>query len=225
MEKRSCCLSNPSEAVKQLVVCDSVREHGRLVEALGCGSLNVMDILPEIIHFIQKRSEMGELVTSEEILEDLVQRGILKPEAEEDRSGFETLLKEAIENHEEMREISDKAKRSYYYSTRGMTEAYAGILIQKGEDPLALMAETIRENSLRYPRPVRLDMFEEPPFGLTPNEISSCLKRMTEEKAYQDIQQTSTSIGTVFLYSKLHLEPDYASMLAEWFDVGQSKSP
>jgi hypothetical protein len=27
------------------------------------------------------------------------------------------------------------------------------------------------------------------------------------------------------LYSILHLEPDHASMLAEWFDVGQSNYP
>jgi hypothetical protein len=42
---------------------------------------------------------------------------------------------------------------------------------------------------------------------------------------YQDIAQTTSSIGTVFLFSRLYLEPDYASMLAEWIDVGQAKSP
>jgi hypothetical protein len=48
---------------------------------------------------------------------------------------------------------------------------------------------------------------------------------MAGAKEYQDIAQTTSSIGTVFLFSRLHLEPDYASMLAEWIDVGQSKSP
>ncbi len=179
----------------------------------------------EIVHFVRTKSEAGELVTTEEVLEELVLKGILKPGAEEDRSGLEELLKEGVANDEELREITDKTKRSYYYSTRGMTDAYAGILILKDGDPLVLMAETVREDSRRYPRPVRLDIFEGPPFSLTPEEIGRCLKRMAEEEAYRDIEQTSTSIGTVFLYSRLHLEPDYASMLAEWFDVGQSASP
>ncbi len=179
----------------------------------------------EIVHFVRARSKAGELVTEEEILEALVLKGILKPGAEEDRSELEELLKETIENHEELRKITDGTKRSSYYSTQGMTDAYAGILILKDGDPLVLMAGTIREDSRRYPRPVRLDIFEGPPFSLTPEEIGRCLKRMAEQEAYRDIEQTSTSIGTVFLYSRLHLEPDYASMLAEWFDVGQSASP
>ena len=68
-------------------------------------------------------------------------------------------------------------------------------------------------------------MFEDPPFELTPEEISSCLERMADQEAYRDIQRTTTSIGTVFLFSTLYLEPDYASFLAEWIDVGQVNSP
>jgi hypothetical protein len=33
----------------------------------------------------------------------------------------------------------------------------------------------------------------------------------------------TTSIGTVFLFSTLYLEPDYATFLAEWVDVEQFK--
>jgi hypothetical protein len=29
----------------------------------------------------------------------------------------------------------------------------------------------------------------------------------------------------VFLYSTRHLDPDHASMLAEWLDVGQYRNP
>ena len=179
----------------------------------------------EIVNFIRTVSEAGRIVTPNEILEDLAGKCLLKSEDEEDRAKFGTLLKDVIKNNEDLREISGKKAAVHYYSQHSMTEAYAGILIQKVEGPLTLMAETIRENSRRYPRPVRLDIFEEPPFDLTPEEISLCLKEMVEQEEYHDIQQTTTSIGTVFLYSKLYLEPDYASMLAEWVDVGQSKSP
>jgi hypothetical protein len=185
-------------------------------------SLNPLDL--EILNLIRTTSEAGRIVTPNEVFEGLVRKGLLKSE-EEDRVKFGAFLKGVIKNNEDLREISGKKAAVHYYSQRSMTDAYAGILIQKGEGPLTLMAETIRENSRRYPRPVRVDMFEEPPFDLTPEEISLCLKNMAEQEEYHDIQQTTTSIGTVFLYSKLHLEPDYASMLAEWFDVGQSKSP
>jgi hypothetical protein len=179
----------------------------------------------EIVKCIRTKSEAGQLVTSDEIFEGLVEKGVLKSGSEGDRETSGTFLKDVIKKNEDLREISNKKGDLHYFSTSGMTEAYAGILIQKGEDPLVMMAETVRENSRRYPRPVRLDIFEEPPFSLTPQEVSLCLKRMAEQEEYQDIAQTTTSVGTVFLFSRLHLEPDYASMLAEWYDVGQSKSP
>lgn len=106
-----------------------------------------------------------------------------------------------------------------------MSEAYARLLIRKEGDPLLLIAETVRENSKIYPRPIRMDTFKNPPFDLTEDEISTCLKRMAEDEQYRDIAETKTSLDTVFLYSTLHLEPDYASMLAEWIDVGQFENP
>jgi hypothetical protein len=65
----------------------------------------------------------------------------------------------------------------------------------------------------------------EPPFDLTQVEILECLRKMAEEGEFQDISQTTTSIGTTFLYSNQHLDSSYASMLAEWFDVGQANNP
>jgi hypothetical protein len=68
-------------------------------------------------------------------------------------------------------------------------------------------------------------MFTNSPFDLDPEEIQACLVRMTGPSDYKDICQTTTSIGNVFLYSTLHLEPGYAAMLAEWLDVGQANNP
>jgi hypothetical protein len=56
-------------------------------------------------------------------------------------------------------------------------------------------------------------------------EILTCLEKMSDQKEYQDIAQTTTSTGTVFLYSDIYLDPGYASMLAEWLDVGQFNNP
>jgi len=177
-----------------------------------------------IIGFIESRSEAGQLVTAEEVYAEFLRMGFLK-EGENPLAEFEALLKETVEQKEDLREIADEKGLSRYYSARSMAEPYARILVRRGEDPLVGVAEVIRDNSRRYPRPVRLDLFEDPLFGLTPEEISACLKKMGEMEEYQDIQQTTTSIGTVFLYSRQSLDPDHAAMLAEWLDVGQSNNP
>jgi len=180
---------------------------------------------PPIANFIRVKSEAGQVVASREIFEVLANQGILKPASGEQFQGFEAVLKKAINDNEDLKEVSDGKGNFRYYSAQSMAEPYAKILSRKGENPVHLMAEVIRENSQRYPRPVPLELFEGPPFDLTPEEILSCLKEMAEGRDYQDIAQTTSSIGTLFLFSKLHLEPDYASMLAEWIDVGQSESP
>lgn len=106
-----------------------------------------------------------------------------------------------------------------------MSEAYAKALVRRRGDALRLMAETIRENPLKYPRPIPLHLFQDLPFEMTEEEIESCLGKMKNLEGYEDIAQTTTSIGTVFLYSKAHLDPDHAAMLAEWLDVGQFNNP
>jgi hypothetical protein len=177
-----------------------------------------------ITDFVRRRSEAGQLVTGEDIFNEFLRMGMLT-EKENLFAEFEDLLKETVKQNEELKEIVDAKGLVHYYSVRSMAETYAKILIRSGEDPLLLMAEMVRENSNRYPRPVPLTLFEDPPFGLTPGEISSCLNKMANQQGYQDIRQTTTSIGTVFLFSTLYLEPDYASFLAEWTDVGQANNP
>ena len=177
-----------------------------------------------VTDFIRRRSEAGQLVTAEDIYGEFLRMGILT-EKENQLAGLEVLLKETVKQNEELKEILDGKGLSHYYSVQSMAETYARILIQREGDPLLMMAEVIRENSQRYPRPVPLSMFEDSPFGLTPEEISLCIKRMADQETYRDIEQTTTSIGTVFLYSRQYLEPDHAAMLAEWLDVGQSNNP
>jgi hypothetical protein len=106
-----------------------------------------------------------------------------------------------------------------------MTQTYAGILHQKQNNHLQLIAETVRQNSAVYPRPIPLDMFTQPPFELTRQEVLNDIQRMAAEEEYRDIMQTTTSVSGVFLYSTLHLDSEYASMLAEWLDVGQFENP
>jgi hypothetical protein len=60
---------------------------------------------------------------------------------------------------------------------------------------------------------------------MTEDDIKTCLQQMTGQEEYTDIRQTTSSIGTIYLFSSTHLEPGHASMLAEWLDVGQFRNP
>jgi hypothetical protein len=179
---------------------------------------------PEIIGLIRAKSEAGQLVLAEEVYEEFLKMGILR-ENENSFAEFETFFKEMVDRNDDLKGIKDGKGVSHYYSSGSMVKSYAQIIVQRGIDPWILMAEVVRENSESYPRPVPVDLFGDSPFDLTREEISACLKEMAGLKEYQDIQQTTTSAGRVFLYSRQYLEAGYAAMLAEWVDVGQSTSP
>ena len=173
---------------------------------------------------IREKSKDGRFVLMEEVLSELLNRGFLKSEKERDRfAEASSILEEALNRNEDLRERKGKDGLSRYYSSLAMSEAYATLLTRKEEDLLLMMVEIIRENSAIYPRPVPLDLFMEAPFDLTQEKIFECLRKMEQQAEYQDIARTTTSIGTVFLYSNRHLDPGHASMLAEWLDVGQAQ--
>jgi hypothetical protein len=174
---------------------------------------------------IRRKSKSGQLTLSDEILVELTRQGLLKSEDSNRGSQFEAILKHTIEKNEDLKEICGREGIPQYYSIENMTEKYARVLIQKREDSLALMAEIIRENSKIYPRPIPLGIFRESPFDFTQEEVLSYIKKMAEQEEYLDINQTATSIGTIFLYSTLYLDPNYATSLAEWIDVGQANNP
>ena len=183
------------------------------------------EVCANILKIIRDRSETGQLLRAEEILTELKGQGILESQKIEEKTYLETLLKQVLQENRDLREISGRNGIAYYHSVQSLSETYAGILVWKSENPLGLIAEVVRKNSQLYPRPVSVDSFLEPPFGLTGEEIAECLTTMGEQKEFQDIAQTITSVGTQFLYSTEHLDPDHTFMLAEWLDVGQVNNP
>jgi len=174
---------------------------------------------------IRTSSEAGQLISEPEILHRLAEQCILTPSGTDSAQEVGDLLREAVEENEDLHELSARDGSRHYYSSQFMTQAYALILLQKQGDPLHLIASIVRENSALYPRPVPLDIFTQPPFALGRQEVLNDLERMAAEERYQDIMSTKTSASRVFLYSTLHLEPEHASMLAEWLDVGQFENP
>jgi hypothetical protein len=177
----------------------------------------------EIAMIIRGKSQSGKLVSLNEIFQELLDRNLLK--ADEAQNLFEIILEKALEENEDLGKLHTEGEEPCFFSSQFMSESYARILVQKESNPMLLIAEIVRENSDIYPRPVSLDAFRNSPFDLTQEEIQAYLNQMAKQDEYKDIQQTTTSIGTVFLYSTLHLDPGYASMLAEWLDVGQVDNP
>lgn len=169
-----------------------------------------------IAEFIRNASRDARLASKEEItqIKDLW--------GDEDPNQIDRILREALESNKDLHELNP-AGVPRYYSTLHMTESYARILGGKG-NPLRLIAEVVREASA-YPRPVPVDAFKEPPFQMTDEEILACLSLLEREEGMEDIRRTTTSIGTVFLFSTLHLDPDHAALLAERLDVGQLIDP
>ena len=174
---------------------------------------------------IRKLSGEGRFASGADVLEDL--RALeLFPEAPEDApAALEDILAAALAKSPDFVPVGGAAAERRFYSSQFMTKAYAGLLLRKEGEPLVLIAETVRENSALYPRPLPLGAFEQPPFSLTRAEILDCLGRMAAQDAYRDIARTRTSAGNEYLYSTAHLEPDYASSLAQWIDVGQYDNP
>ena len=178
-----------------------------------------------IVAMIRQNSEAGQLIAEPEILRRIADQHLLTPPAADPAEETAKILENAMDGNEDLHELAAQDGSRRYYSSPFMTQAYAMILLQKQGDPLRLIAEIVRQNSEVYPRPVSLDVFTQPPFDLTRQEVLNDLERMAAEEEYRDIVSTTTSASRVFLYSTLHLESQHASMLAEWLDVGQFNNP
>ncbi len=177
-----------------------------------------------VADMIRQSSEAGQLIAESEILCRLAEQHRFPSREADGREEAGRILKEGLEGEDLHGLVAPDGTRRYY-SSLFMTEAYAEILIQKEGDPLRLIAETVRENSAAYPRPVPMDLFTQTPFAFTGQEVRSYVERMAAEEEFRDIAATTTSASRIFLYSTLYLDADYASMLAEWVDVGQVENP
>jgi hypothetical protein len=174
---------------------------------------------------IREKSRGGQLTPAEAIFDE----ASAAREEEMSEASREDALKELprlmMEENKDIRAMFSRSSSGYYYSTLFMTERYAEMLLKKEDDPLRLVADLVRENAAQYPRPTPIDVLEGSPFDMSQEQILACLQDLAAREEYEDIERLSTSTGTVFLYSTLHLDPAHASMLAEWIDVGQFENP
>lgn len=141
-----------------------------------------------------------------------------------DSTVFPTLLAETLAENDDLALLKGLDGGEYYHSPSLLSVTYAEIITGK-EVPLAMIVETVRKNSREYPRPIALEIFEYPPFDLTPEELEGCLHKIAADPESADIKYVESCVGTVYLYSERYLDEDYASFLADKEDVGMVESP
>ncbi|MDQ5986231.1 MAG: putative protein YdhW [Syntrophus sp. SKADARSKE-3] len=181
--------------------------------------------IPELVaELIQERSEAGQLVSQDEILNFLIDKRFCMRNEEAQICHTRQMLRELIVNHPDLEEIAE-GKWRCYYSSASMTRSYAGLMLQKRIGRLPLIAEAVRESSRVNQCPVAVDSFTRYPFDLSEHDIIDALAAMIQAEEYGDIAQTVTSVSGIYLYSSRHLDSDYAHVLAEWLDVGQFDNP
>jgi len=178
------------------------------------------DNATEIAATIRKKSAAAELISENEIMGLLKDEHSLLMEGED----MAAILTQLIQENEDLHKLTG-AGSQFYYSSLHMTEAYATILLNKLDGPMRLISETVRQNTYTYQRPVPLDIFTKPPFNIAYDQVLDYLKTMAATDGYDDITTASTSASGIYLYSTSHLDTEYAKMLAEWLDVGQSDNP
>lgn len=171
---------------------------------------------------IRERSAEGVLVSAPEI-ETFLQEQLSRIDPETTGKDFSTILRRLPE-HEDLRVVTG-AGAEWYYSSMSMTKAYVGIVLRTLEGPVSMVAETVRENSEKYQRPVPVTLYERPPFNMEYKHVVECVTAMASLEGYDDVVMTTTSESAVYLYSTRYLETEHAEMLAEWLDVGRGENP
>jgi hypothetical protein len=172
---------------------------------------------------IREASRAGLLLGKDELSVNLRAHCLLGDD-EQAFPDMNALLAETLDIHHDLATLESISGRTLYHAPVLLSRTYAAILDRKAS-PVALIAEEVRRNSLEYPRPVPLDLFEESPFDLTPEQIGAALKTMGGSPEFRDITYTTTGTGAVYLFSIRYLERGYAAFLAERADTGLLLNP
>ncbi len=137
---------------------------------------------------------------------------------------FDQVLAEVLQGGYGVEAFEAWDGKTYYHYRPLLSSSYARILSAQG-NPLEQLRDTVRENSRVYPRPVALELFQNPPFNMTAEQLEEILHRLADDGDSQDIRYTQTSVGSIYLYSRKYLTDEYADFLAEDIDVGGDESP
>lgn len=137
---------------------------------------------------------------------------------------FDAVYRAAIEGDFGLAEFCAWDKKVFCHYKPLLSSSYARLLSAQN-NPVELLRNTVREESRLYPRPTPITVFEDIPFNFSPEQIEDILQNLNNDPKSTDIRFTTSSLGTVFLYSTRYLEDDYADFLAEHIDVEIAENP
>lgn len=172
------------------------------------------DLARAVLETVREASAAARLITVDEILEQLVARGLAKQLPTPPEADPCLLLAEVLAGLPDIASFESLSGRTVYHDPALLSRTYARILDHK-DAPQLLLAEEIRSNSRDYPRPVPVELFEKPPFHLAPETIAAALKTLSCGQEFKDITSLTTAAGAVYLFSTLYLKRGYAVFLAE----------
>ena len=174
--------------------------------------------------FIRESCAQGRLLAKTELLRILRERPTAPDAPAPLLETLEDEISKTLAEDANLALVRGPDGEEFYRCASLMSATYAEILAGKSA-PCLLIAETARKNSKEYPRPIALDIFEYPPFDFDPESIQACLRHMAADADFSDISFVESSAGTVYLYSKKHLDHEYAAFLTERLDVDLALNP
>lgn len=129
--------------------------------------------------------------------------------------------------YEDIKTVTVATGETFFYSTRHMSDYYALLLARvAAHDPCATIAETVRDESKRYPRPTSVLFFLEKLFGMNEADLKASVCALQRRPEFSDIKaMVHPTTGGFYLYSSQYLNADTASSLMDWQEVGKDANP
>lgn len=168
--------------------------------------------------FIRQHSMSGQLVPREVFLQ---------PPYSMDEAELSPLLDLLIEGHagDDIARVQG-SQDVYFYSTASMTANYAEMCMQVVEkDICRAIAGAVRFECQTYPRPYKVAMLEQSPYGFDTEQITAALAAMASHPDYADIRPVAASNGVPYLFSERYMRYGKAWGLCEWLEVEQFQNP
>lgn len=152
--------------------------------------------------------------------------GLLIPGAEPDKVDIHLMFLLVDERYRDIRLITNSKGTRFLYSKELMSMTYALVLAQaEANDPVSIIAATVREESRIFPRPTNLSVFTAPVFKIDARELETYANQVISKPEYKDIKLLRSSTGAIYLYSETYLNSNFAAATAEWEEVGRYQNP
>jgi hypothetical protein len=136
--------------------------------------------------------------------------------SEEELAGIWTAMEGDVAYRDIVHTKDERTGTLYVHSKTSLSQTYAKLmLLKEADDPMYMIAETVRDESRIYPRPTRIELFGFKPFNLTKAQAYDAVQALPLAKGYEDVKSFETSSGATYLFSDRYLEERVAREKAE----------